>query len=114
MLIAAGCLSQRYGDTLAQEAPGLVIGTRRWMDIFEQATGAQASRRGDADVVGRDERGTCSASAYLMAAGDPALSAPSRGKGPVNRPLESIEAVRQEIGVREVMLIAQDSSDYAG
>ena len=37
MVIAAGCLSQRYGDTLVQEVPGLdgVIGTRRWMDIFD-------------------------------------------------------------------------------
>ena len=36
MVIAAGCLSQRYGDTLVQEVPGLdgVIGTRRWMDIL--------------------------------------------------------------------------------
>ena len=40
MVIAAGCLSQRYGDTLVQEVPGLdgVIGTRRWMDIFDLIT----------------------------------------------------------------------------
>ncbi len=37
MVIAAGCLSQRYGADLVQEVPGLdgVIGTRRWMDIFD-------------------------------------------------------------------------------
>ncbi|MCA9906845.1 MAG: 30S ribosomal protein S12 methylthiotransferase RimO, partial [Anaerolineae bacterium] len=37
MVIAAGCLAQRYGDMLVQEVPGLdgVIGTRRWMDIFD-------------------------------------------------------------------------------
>ena len=36
-VIAAGCLSQRYGTDLLQEVPGLdgVIGTRRWMDIFD-------------------------------------------------------------------------------
>ena len=35
LLIAAGCLSQRYGRQLAAEAPGLdgVLGTRRWMEI---------------------------------------------------------------------------------
>ena len=34
-LIAAGCLSQRYGRELATKVPGLdgVIGTRRWMEI---------------------------------------------------------------------------------
>src|SRR6185503_18077808 len=34
MLIAAGCLSQRYGAELVQQVPGLdgIIGTRRWMD----------------------------------------------------------------------------------
>ena len=33
-VIAAGCLSQRYGANLVQEVPGLdgVIGTRRWME----------------------------------------------------------------------------------
>ncbi|HQA67704.1 MAG TPA: hypothetical protein PK801_05240, partial [Aggregatilineales bacterium] len=37
LLIAAGCLSQRYGKVLTQEVPGLdgVIGTRRWMDILD-------------------------------------------------------------------------------
>ena len=135
MLIAAGCLSQRYGDTLAQEAPGLdgVIGTRRWMDIFELIRRLRARKHpeplyhlpGDADVVGRDERGVLrasvqGASAYLKIADGCrrpcAFCAIPRIKGTaVNRPLESIvaEAVRlQEMGVREVMLIAQDSSDY--
>ena len=37
MVIAAGCVTQRYGADLVQEVPGLdgVIGTRRWMDIFD-------------------------------------------------------------------------------
>ena len=40
MVIAAGCLSQRYGADLVQYIPGLdgVIGTRRWMDIFDLVT----------------------------------------------------------------------------
>ena len=45
MVIAAGCLAQRHGASLVQDVPGLdgVIGTRRWMDIFELvATAARA------------------------------------------------------------------------
>ncbi|MBN1563394.1 MAG: 30S ribosomal protein S12 methylthiotransferase RimO, partial [Anaerolineae bacterium] len=36
-LIAAGCLSQRFGHDLPGQIPGLdgVIGTRRWMDIVD-------------------------------------------------------------------------------
>jgi ribosomal protein S12 methylthiotransferase len=35
LLIAAGCMAQRYGDEVVAWAPGVdgVIGTRRWMDI---------------------------------------------------------------------------------
>lgn len=37
LLIAAGCLSQRYGAEVVERVPGLdgVIGTRRWMDIVD-------------------------------------------------------------------------------
>src|SRR5262245_45625805 len=37
LLIAAGCLSQRYGAELMKWVPGLdgLIGTRRWMDIVD-------------------------------------------------------------------------------
>ena len=36
-LIAAGCLTQRYGLEVAQQVPGIdgIIGTRRWMDIID-------------------------------------------------------------------------------
>ena len=83
MVIAAGCLSQRYGDTLVQEVPGLdgVIGTRRWMDIFDLIGRLRARKHpeplyhlpGDAKVVGSDERGVLraslqGASAYLKIA----------------------------------------------
>ena len=135
MVIAAGCLSQRYGDTLVQEVPGLdgVIGTRRWMDIFDLISRLRGRVHpeplyhlpGEAQVVGRDERGVMrasiqGASAYLKIADGCrrpcAFCAIPRIKGTaVSRPLESIvaEAVRlQEMGVKEVMLIAQDSTDY--
>ncbi len=135
MVIAAGCLSQRYGDTLVQEVPGLdgVIGTRRWMDIFDLITRLRGRKHpeplyhlpGDAKVIGLDERGVLRASvqgayAYLKIADGCrrpcAFCAIPKIKGTaVSRPLEAIvgEARRlQEIGVQEVMLIAQDSTDY--
>ena len=135
MVVAAGCLSQRYGDTLVQDVPGLdgVIGTRRWMDIFDLITRLRQRKHpaplyhlpDEAKVVGLDERGVLrasvqGASAYLKIADGCrrpcAFCAIPRIKGTaVSRPLESIvaEALRlQELGVREVMLIAQDSTDY--
>ena len=135
LVIAAGCLSQRYGQALVQEVPGLdgVIGTRRWMDIFDLIKRLRARRHpqplyhlpDDAQVVGQDERGVLRASlqgvsAYLKIADGCrrpcAFCAIPAIKGTaVSRPLESIvaEAVRlQNMGVREVMLIAQDSTDY--
>ena len=135
LVIAAGCLSQRYGQALAQEVPGLdgVIGTRRWMDIFDLIKRLRARRHpqplyhlpDDAHVVGLDERGVLRASlqgvsAYLKIADGCrrpcAFCAIPAIKGTaVSRPLEAIvaEAVRlQNMGVREVMLIAQDSTDY--
>ena len=38
VLIAAGCLTQRYGVEVAQKVPGIdgILGTRRWMDYEEE------------------------------------------------------------------------------
>ena len=135
MVIAAGCLSQRYGATLVQEVPGLdgVIGTRRWMDIFDLITRLRRRKHpeplyhlpDEAKVIGLDERGVLraslqGASAYLKIADGCrrpcAFCAIPAIKGTaVSRPLEAIvaEAARlEETGVKEVMLIAQDSTDY--
>ena len=37
LLIAAGCLTQRYGAEVARQVPGIdgILGTRRWMDIVD-------------------------------------------------------------------------------
>jgi ribosomal protein S12 methylthiotransferase len=37
LLIAAGCLTQRYGEEIAKMVPGIdgMLGTRRWMDIVK-------------------------------------------------------------------------------
>jgi ribosomal protein S12 methylthiotransferase len=135
MVIAAGCLSQRYGANLVQEVPGLdgVIGTRRWMDIFDLVTRLRDRKHPeplyhlptDAKVVGLDERGVLrasvqGASAYLKIADGCrrpcAFCAIPKIKGTaVSRPIQSIvnEAVRlQDMGVKEILLIAQDSTDY--
>ncbi|XWX02816.1 30S ribosomal protein S12 methylthiotransferase RimO [Aggregatilineales bacterium SYSU G02658] len=135
LVIAAGCLSQRYGETLVREVPGLdgVIGTRRWMDIFDLITRLRQRPHPeplyhlptDAPTVGLDERGVLrasvqGASAYLKIADGCrrpcAFCAIPKIKGTaVSRPVESIvaEAVRlQAMGVKEILLIAQDSTDY--
>ncbi len=135
MVIAAGCLSQRYGSNLVQEVPGLdgVIGTRRWMDTFDLITRLRDRKHPtplyhlptEAETVGLDERGVLrasvqGASAYLKIADGCrrpcAFCAIPKIKGTaVSRPLEKLvaEAARlQDKGVQELMLIAQDSTDY--
>lgn len=135
MVIAAGCLSQRYGETLVQEVPGLdgIIGTRRWMDIFDLITRLRDRKHPEpmyhlpteVKTVGLDERGVLrasvqGASAYLKIADGCrrpcAFCAIPKIKGTaVSRPIERVvaEAVRlQDMGVKEIMLIAQDSTDY--
>ncbi len=135
LLIAAGCLSQRYGPLLVQEVPGLdgVIGTRRWMDIVPFIN--QLRRRkhpqplyhlpDEAQTVGRDERNVLrvapqGASAYLKIADGCrrpcAFCTIPEIKGTlVSRPVEAIvrEAVElQAAGIRELIIISQDSTDY--
>ena len=135
MLIAAGCLAQRYGLVLSQEVPGLdgVIGTRRWMDILELIAKLRGRKDpqplyhlpDEATTVGQDERGVLRAalqgsSAYLKIADGCrrpcAFCAIPAIKGThVSRPVDVLlgEAARlQEMGVRELILISQDSTDY--
>ena len=115
--------------------PGLdgIIGTRRWMDIvefIEQVRGRRTPEPmyhlpDEATVVGSDERGAMrvavqGASAYLKIADGCrrpcAFCSIPRIKGTaVSRPPEAIVAEAQELaarGVRELILIAQDTTDY--
>ncbi len=135
LLIAAGCMAQRYGDEVVAWVPGIdgVIGTRRWMDIVRFVR--QLRRRKhpeplyhlpeEAKTVGTDERGVLrtavqGASAYLKISDGCrrpcAFCAIPQIKGThVSRPLETIvaEAVSlQDAGIRELLLIAQDTTDY--
>ncbi|MCK6539337.1 MAG: 30S ribosomal protein S12 methylthiotransferase RimO [Anaerolineales bacterium] len=135
ILIAAGCLTQRYGSEVAQRVPGIdgVLGTRRWMDIVQVVRELRQAPHPEplyhlpeeAKTVGRDEQdamrvSVAGASAYLKIADGCrrpcAFCAIPLIKGTaVSRPLESIleEARRlRDMGVRELILIAQDTTDY--
>ena len=142
LLIAAGCLTQRYGAEVAKQVQGIdgILGTRRWMDIVQVV---RELRKGphpetlyhlptDAATVGTDpERAqgveadvvrasVAGASAYLKIADGCrrpcAFCAIPLIKGTaVSRPVETIldEARRlRDRGVRELILIAQDTTDY--
>jgi len=135
LLIAAGCLTQRYGVDVAKQVPGIdgILGTRRWMDIVQVV---RELRKGphpepiyhlptEAATVGTDEADTVRASvagtsAYLKIADGCrrpcAFCAIPLIKGTaVSRPIESIlHEARQlrDSGVRELVLIAQDTTDY--
>ncbi len=134
-LVAAGCLSQRYGDILAQEVNGLdgIIGTRRWMDIVDLVQRMRTRKHPEplyhlpteAQTVGTDEHDALrvsmqGASAYLKIADGCrrpcAFCAIPTIKGTlVSRPVDSIlnEArILRDRGVQELILIAQDSTDY--
>jgi ribosomal protein S12 methylthiotransferase len=134
LLIAAGCLTQRYGAEIAHQVPGIdgLLGTRRWMDIVQVLDRLRAGRHPEplyhlpqADTVGIDELQVLRAavqgsSAYLKIADGCrrpcAFCAIPLIKGTaVSRPPERlIEEARTLAGqgVRELILIAQDSTDY--
>ena len=133
-VIAAGCLTQRSGMETARQISRLdgVIGTRRWMDIFdlvkrirEEELTRPLYHLPEVTTVGQDDRGTVGAhvqgiSAYLKIADGCrrpcAFCAIPLIKGEtVSRPMEVIlEDARllEENGVREINLIAQDTTDY--
>ena len=150
LLIAAGCLTQRYGVEVARLVSGVdgILGTRRWMDIVEvvrslrkqthPVTGPRRTQPGSSGLrpeplyhlpetptIGTDENGALCASitggsAYLKIADGCrrpcAFCAIPLIKGAtVSRPLETIldESRRlRDLGIREIVLIAQDTTDY--
>jgi ribosomal protein S12 methylthiotransferase len=134
LLIAAGCLTQRYGADVARQVPGVdgILGTRRWMDILQVVRELRKTKHPkplyhlpESATVGTDEADTIRTSlfggaAYLKIADGCrrpcAFCAIPLIKGTlVSRPLETIldEARRlRDMGVRELILIAQDTTDY--
>lgn len=134
-LIAAGCLTQRYGEEVVKRVKGIdgILGTRRWMDIMEVVQNVRTSSKKtpyyhlptDANTVGVDEKDTLRVSnngpsAYIKIADGCrrpcAFCAIPLIKGTaVSRPLESIlnEAIfLQSQNTKEINLIAQDTTDY--
>ncbi|HEY9087122.1 MAG TPA: 30S ribosomal protein S12 methylthiotransferase RimO [Anaerolineaceae bacterium] len=134
LLIAAGCLTERYRQKVAEEVPGIdgIIGTRRWMDILDVVQTLRSTpypqpvyHLPDAPTIGTDEHGVArvavqGGSAYLKIADGCrrpcAFCAIPLIKGTaVSRPLEIVlEDARllRDAGVQELILIAQDTTDY--
>jgi len=128
-LIAAGCLSQRYGLKLAEEVPALdgIIGTRRWMEIaslLEELPG-----NGPVVMVGDPPEGSPERRHRFVVKGASAYLEISQGcsascafcaipliKGPArSRPPEAIVEDARELasqGVKELILVAQDTTAY--
>lgn len=134
LLIAAGCLTQRYGVEVANKVAGIdgILGTRRWMDIAMLTNQLRGSKHPqpiyhlpDDATIGTDEREVTraslnGASAYLKIADGCrrpcAFCAIPLIKGtlvsrPVNSILQEVEEL-DDLGIRELILIAQDTTDY--
>ena len=134
LLIAAGCLTQRYGIEVAQQVAGIdgILGTRRWMDIVSVVQSLRRHKHPEplyhlpaAPDVGRDDAGVLrvsiqGGSAYIKVADGCrrpcAFCAIPIIKGTaISRPVEAIiEEARtlQEMDIHEIILIAQDTTDY--
>jgi len=133
VLVAAGCLTERYRAQVIEQVPEIdgILGTRRWMDILHVIQKAREHppqpiyHYPDSPTVGRDERGILRAvqhgsSAYLKIADGCrrpcAFCAIPLIKGTlVSRPVEVIVQETKTLekdGVKELILIAQDTTDY--
>ena len=134
LLIAAGCLTQRYGAEVAKQVPGIdgILGTRRWMDIMQVVDRLRATSHPkplyhlpETATIGSDEHDTIrasifGASAYLKIADGcrrpcAFCTIPLIKGTAVSRPIATIlDEVRilRDRGVRELVLIAQDTTDY--
>jgi ribosomal protein S12 methylthiotransferase len=134
LLLAAGCLTQRYGTEVARRVPGIdgILGTRRWMDVVEvvqkldRQAGLQplyhlpeATTAAEA-APGVPRLAVQGGSAYLKIADGCrrpcAFCAIPLIKGPTaSRPMEAILEDARFLaaqGVCEINLIAQDTTDY--
>ncbi|MEA3326660.1 MAG: 30S ribosomal protein S12 methylthiotransferase RimO [Chloroflexota bacterium] len=133
-LIAAGCMTEHHREDILISVPGVdgLLGTRRWMDILDVIN--QSGKRHHTHpyahfpfsaTVGQDEKNTHrvavqGGSAYLKIA-DGCRRACSYCMIPmikgnlVSRPVEKIvddARALQDMGVQEIILIAQDTTDY--
>jgi ribosomal protein S12 methylthiotransferase len=133
-LIAAGCMPERHRQDIISSVPGLdgLMGTRRWMDILDviqetnQNQGHHPYQHFQPQLmVPTDEKGTHRAavqggSAYLKIADGCRRSCaycliPLIKGDLISRPIDKIiedAKVLQNEGVKEIILIAQDTTDY--
>jgi len=134
LLLAAGCLTQRYGAEVIAQAPGVdgVLGTRRWADVVEVV---RELRQGGSpkpvyhlpdpgpvvmDRPGIPRHAVQGASAYLKIADGcrrpcafcaiPLIKGTAVSRTPDAILQEATALDRQ--GVHEINLIAQDTTDY--
>lgn len=134
LLIAAGCLTQRYGKEVLEKVSGIdgLLGTRRWMDILQVVRNLRSDRLPqpyyhlpEAAEVGQNPDGILGAfyqggSAYLKVADGcrrpcAFCAIPSIKGTAVSRPVDAVlddARVLQSRGVKELNLIAQDTTDY--
>jgi ribosomal protein S12 methylthiotransferase len=134
LLIAAGCMTERHRDLIASQVPGIdgMMGTRRWMDVVDVVQGLREKKTPgplyhlpEVPTIGTDEHGVPrvavqGGSAYIKIADGcrrpcAFCSIPLIKGTAVSRPIDSIlEEARflQDQGVHEVILIAQDTTDY--
>lgn len=129
ILLAAGCLSQRYGSQVQRIVPGVngILGTRQWTNVVSciedlLGTKSDAAVRPtiESSVVAPMLRQARSTSAYLKIADG--CSAPCAFcaipliKGPQHsKPRDAIVQEAQQLvaqGVQEIILIAQDTTAY--
>jgi len=133
MLIAAGCMAERYGTALRRQVPELdgLVGTRRWTQI-EPLLDLLSRRRRGGELVNLIREGNYSlvrsfprsvrqgVYAYLKIADGcsapcafcaiPMIKGPQRSKPQA----EIVAEARQlgGLGVKEIILIAQDTTSY--
>ena len=133
-LIAAGCMPENHRQDIIDSVPGLdgILGTRRWMDILEVLQETKQNQNwapythfSPGLTVGRDEKRTQrtaiqGGSAYLKIADGCRRACafcliPSIKGTLVSRPVDKIiddAKALQDAGVKEIILIAQDTTDY--
>ena len=132
LLVAAGCMPQRYHGEILTSVPGVdaLIGTQNWpeiVDLFRQLEqGAKPGQRpthleeAGRIVTSLPRQATMGATAYLKIADGcdaacgyctiPLIKGPQRSKTPQDIVREAREL--DEEGVLELVLIAQDTTAY--
>lgn len=125
-LIAAGCLAQRWGDRLGAAVPGIdgTLGAMRWSELPRLLEAVRSGVRptwiGPEQLPAMPTRKPGGPSAYLKIADGcdhtcafcaiPLIKGKHRSK-----PIERIASEARQLvgsGVREIVLVSQDSSGY--